>query len=100
MITFIQARVPRTSNSKHYQQKAHFCDLSLCTDVPPPSEKNREKRFCFLREGGCLYTGYATSAFTKEHFLSLLKQGGWKGEGGGGEDGVAKEICGTVRLPV
>ena len=38
MITFIQARVPRTSLSKHYQQKAHFCDLSLCTDVPPPSE--------------------------------------------------------------
>ena len=84
MITFIQARVPRTSNSKHYQQKAHFCDLSLCTDVPPPSEKNREKRFCFLREGGCLYTGYATSAFTKEHFLSLFKQGGWKGGGGEG----------------
>ena len=26
--------------------------LSLCTDVPPPSEKNREKR-----EGGRLYTG-------------------------------------------
>ena len=68
MITFIQARVPRTSNSKHYQQKAHFCDLSLCTDVPPPSEKNREKRFCFLREGERLYTGYATYAFTKEHF--------------------------------
>ena len=75
MITFIQARVPRTSNSKHYQQKAHFCDLSLCTDVPPPSEKNREKRFCFLREGGRLYTGYATYALTKEHFMSLLSRG-------------------------
>ena len=80
MITFIQARVPRTSNCKHYQQKAHFSDLSLCTDVPPPSEKNREKRFCFLREGGRLYTGYATYAFTKEHFLSLLS----RGVGGGG----------------
>ena len=35
---------------------------SLCTDVPPPSEKNREKRRVvsspdfFLREGGRLYT--------------------------------------------
>ena len=38
MITFIQARVPRSSISKHYQQKAHFCDLSLCTDVAPPSK--------------------------------------------------------------
>ena len=79
MITFIQARVPRTSISKHYQQKAHFCDLSLCTDVPPPSEKNREKRFCFLREGGRRYTGYATYAFTKEHFMNLLS----RGDGGG-----------------
>ena len=94
MITFIQARVPRTSISKHYQQKAHFCDLSLCTDVPPPSEKNREKRFCFLREGGRRYTGYATCAFTKEHFMNLLS----RGDGRGGD--VSKEICGTVRLPV
>ena len=33
---------------------------SLCTDVPTPSEKNREKIF-FLREGGRLYTGYWNS---------------------------------------
>ena len=36
---------------------------SLCTDVPPPSEKigRRESLFSrfFLREGGRLYTGYA-----------------------------------------
>ena len=30
---------------------------SLCTDVAPPSEKNREKRF-FSEGGGRLYTGY------------------------------------------
>ena len=88
MITFIQARVPRTSISKHYQQKAHFCDLSLCTDVPPPSEKNREKRFCFLREGGRRYTGYATYAFTKEHFMNLLS----RGDGRGGEVSPRKSV--------
>ena len=31
---------------------------SLCTDVPPPSEKKISSPDFFLREGGRLYTGY------------------------------------------
>ena len=42
--------------------------LSLCTDVPPPSEKNREKSTdFFLREGGRLNTGYKQLYFCVCH---------------------------------
>ena len=30
MIHLFRRVFPRTSNSKHYQQKGHFCDLRLC----------------------------------------------------------------------
>ena len=38
--------------------------FSLCTDVPPPSEKID----FFLREGGCLYTGYLNYGMRKHCF--------------------------------
>ena len=47
-------------NNNKKQKKKHNrtspLNTSLCTDVPPPSEKI-ERRDFFLREGGRLYTG-------------------------------------------
>ena len=50
---------------------------SLRTDVPPPSEKNREKRVSspdfFLSEGGRLYTGYMGD-FSKKMSCRLISK--------------------------
>ena len=48
------------NNKKQKRKKKHNrtspLNTSLCTDVPPPSEKIGRRDF-FLREGGRLYTG-------------------------------------------
>ena len=48
------------NNKKQKRKKKHNrtspLNTSLCTNVPPPSEKIGRKDF-FLREGGRLYTG-------------------------------------------
>ena len=78
MITFIQARVPRSSISISINKKHIFATLACVQTFPLP------QKLCDLR----LY---------KRTLYESFKQGGWAGEGGGG---VSKEICGTVRLPV
>ena len=75
MITFIQARVPRTSNSKHYQQKAHFCVLSLCTDVPPPSEKKSGEEILFSEGGGTSVHRLCDLRLYKRTLYESFKQG-------------------------
>ena len=46
----------KQKKKKHTGNRTSPLNTSLCTDVPPPSEKIGRRDF-FLREGGRLYTG-------------------------------------------
>ena len=93
MITFIQARVPRTSISKHYQQKAHFATLACVQTSPLPQKLGKE--ILFSEGRGTSVHRLCDLRLYKRTLYESFKQGGWAGGGG-----VSKEICGTVRLPV
>ena len=77
MITFIQARVRRTSISKHYQQKAHFATLACVQTSPLPQKLGKE--ILFSEGRGTSVHRLCDLRLYKRTLYESFKQGGGRG---------------------